>query len=141
MIQENVGTSKTLQYMQQQRQVQGTSQRGRGTRGGRGIRGRRGTRGGRGTHMNDPCGAYTPHLGSSYLSLPHEQYMNSPDVPHMSRTIPYGNTFVPYTDHPAVPYGTPMPIMVTTQEFGSAPTNTNHVSFSELLESNPWDLV
>ncbi|KAI3853708.1 hypothetical protein MKW98_025225 [Papaver atlanticum] len=75
----------------------------------------------------------------------------------MSRTIPYGSTFVPYTDHSVVPYGTPMvnsyellfifvliqPTMVTAQGFGSTPTSTNPVSFSELLESNlnPWDLV
>ncbi|KAI3934873.1 hypothetical protein MKW92_021449, partial [Papaver armeniacum] len=82
----------------------------------------------------------------SYLSHPHEKYMSSPHVLHMSRTIPYGSTFVPYTDHPVVPYGTPMPTMVTTQAFGSTPTNnTNHVSFSEFFgkESNlnPWDLV
>ncbi|KAI3859748.1 hypothetical protein MKW92_005411 [Papaver armeniacum] len=94
MIQENVMTSQALPYIQQQRQVQGASQRGRGTRGGRGIRGGRGTKGGRGSHMNDPRGTYTPHLGA--------------------------------------------------QAFGSTPTNnTNHVSFSELLESNlnPCDLV
>ncbi|KAI3855642.1 hypothetical protein MKX03_030499, partial [Papaver bracteatum] len=56
------------------------------------------------THINNPGGMHTPYPGGPSLNHLHGQYMSSPHVSYMGSIAPYGSNYVPYIDHPVVPY-------------------------------------